>query len=246
MNLLDGKNIGNKILREVRSEIARNNIEPSLAIILVGDDSASKLYVRLKQKACEKCGAAFHKYFFDADAKEEQIIETINFLNNDTDVHGILVQLPLPHGFNEEKILSAIAPEKDVDALNPANLEKPRKNKTAIVSPLALSVKELINNTQQSLADKKIVVLANHTPIFDAIKFLFPNNAVEYAAPTDPNWNEKTKTADILIVCVGKAGFITGDNIKGLAMEIGWTVVILQDKCPNGITLLLHQLSHQF
>ena len=232
MNLLDGKHIGDKILREVRLKIVKKNIEPGLAIILVGDDPASRLYVNLKQKACEKCGAAFHKYFFDANTKEEKIIETINFLNTDPDVHGILVQLPLPKNFDEEKILNAIAPEKDVDALNSENLEKLRAanitkqtatNGEIIISPLALSIKELITHTEQPINDKKIVVLANHTPLFDAIKFLFPNNIVEYAAPTDPGWDKTTKSGDILIVCVGKAGFVTGAHIKkdSILIDVG-------------------------
>jgi methylenetetrahydrofolate dehydrogenase (NADP+)/methenyltetrahydrofolate cyclohydrolase len=194
-----------------------------LAIILVGNDPASKLYVRLKQKACEHSGANFHKYLFDADAKEEQILETINFLNKDDETNGILVQLPLPDGFNEEKILSAIAIKKDIDALNPINQQALITGEAKIISPLAKSVEQLILNTNEQLAGKKIVVFANHPPLFNAIKFLFPNNDVEYASPAQPNWQEATKAADVLIVCVGRPNFINEQHIKSntIIIDIG-------------------------
>jgi methylenetetrahydrofolate dehydrogenase (NADP+)/methenyltetrahydrofolate cyclohydrolase len=220
MTIIDGKKIADKILNEIRTEIADKTIEPGLAIILVGDDPSSKLYIRLKQKACEHCGAHFHKYLFDADAKEEQILETINFLNKDDETDGILVQLPLPAGFNEEKILSAISPDKDVDALNPVNQQALTTSAAKIVSPLAKSVEQLILDTNEPLADKKIVVLANHLPLFNAIKFLFPNNIVEYVSPTQPNWQKTTKAADVLIICVGRPNFINEQHIKPNAIII--------------------------
>ncbi|MFH0814691.1 MAG: bifunctional 5,10-methylenetetrahydrofolate dehydrogenase/5,10-methenyltetrahydrofolate cyclohydrolase [Candidatus Falkowbacteria bacterium] len=205
MNLINGKELADKILADVKNQIEQNDKKPSLAIILIGNDPASKLYVKLKHKTCDKLGIDCHVYLFSDDTAQDKIIEAINFLNDDKDVTGILVQLPLPNGFDQTKILNAILPAKDIDALTSTPL---------VVSPLAQSIAELIKSTGEQLSSKKIVVLANHPAIYESLKTLFPTNTVEYAAPTLPDWQKITKTADVLVVCVGKINTITADKIK--------------------------------
>ncbi|MBI5254626.1 bifunctional 5,10-methylene-tetrahydrofolate dehydrogenase/5,10-methylene-tetrahydrofolate cyclohydrolase [Candidatus Falkowbacteria bacterium] len=223
MHLINGKALADKILCDIKNQIEQNDIKSGLAIILVGNDPASKIYVRLKQKTCENLGIDCHVYLFADDAKQEKIVEAINFLNEDQAVKGILVQLPLPTGFDETKILNTIAPAKDVDALTSAPL---------VISPLAQSIAELIKSTSERLTTKKFVVLANHSAICASLKTLFPENQIEYISPTTVAWQEKTKTADILIACVGKINTITADKIKQGAIIIDVGI----NKAPDGAT----------
>lgn len=213
---LDGKALAEKIKLEVRHVIVGKKLTPNLAVILIGDDPASHLYVRIKEKACHLVGIEFHKYLFQSNYTEQEIIETINFLNNDPDIDAILVQLPLPKNLNEDLIIKAINPSKDVDCLHPENIKKIIEGKPFIISPLAQGIITLIESIPENLENKKALILAKSEYIFLTLKTLLANKKiiVEQIRPTDPDLITKTKTADILITAVGKPFFIKKEMVK--------------------------------
>ena len=123
-NIINGKQIADQIRAKAADQIAKLKINPCLAVILVGDDPASHLYVSLKKKAAEQCSIQLCLYKFGKDADQDDILEAIAFLNNDEEVDAILVQLPLPGKFNEDKIIASINPKKDADGFHPENIKK--------------------------------------------------------------------------------------------------------------------------
>lgn len=225
MLLLDGKTRAQQILDEIKKEILLTNIHPGLAVILVGDDKASKLYVSIKEKKCHEVGIDFHKYLLSADCPEKDIFDAIDFLNHDESVHGIIVQLPLPEKFNTEKIINAIDPKKDADGFHPENLKLIQEGKSFIVSPLISSIMDLINQTEESLTGKKAVVVANSKTIYSPLQKLLEECQVktEFYTPKEKNLGDKTKLADILIVAVGRPKFITKDMVKkdSIIIDVG-------------------------
>jgi methylenetetrahydrofolate dehydrogenase (NADP+) / methenyltetrahydrofolate cyclohydrolase len=214
--ILDGKTLADKIKLEVRQEILEKKLTPNLAVILIGDDPASQLYVRIKEKTCNLVGIEFHKYLFQGVYTEQEIIETINFLNNDSDIDAILVQLPLPKNLNEDLIINAISPAKDVDCLHPENIKKIIDNKPYIISPLAQGIMSLIETIPENLENKQALILAKSEYIFLTLKTLLANKKikVEQIKPSDPDLIKKSKTADILITAVGEPFFIKKEMIK--------------------------------
>lgn len=214
--ILDGKTLAEKIKLAVRQEIIEKNLTPNLAVILIGDDPASHLYVKIKQKACQLVGIEFHKYLFQGAYSEKDIIETINFLNNDPAIDAILVQLPLPKDLDENLIIKAIVPTKDVDCLNPENIKKIINNKPFIISPLAQGIMTLIETIPENLENKQAIIIAKSEYIFLTLKTLLANKKinVEQIKPTDLDLAKKTKTADILITAVGEPFFIKKEMVK--------------------------------
>ena len=140
MRLFNGREIANKILKGLESDIKRKKIRPKLAVILVGNDAPSKIYVRLKKEAGEKIGIKVDVYKFKANVKENDVLAKIEELNQDSKVHGIIVQLPLPTGLNKNKITNAINPQKDVDGFHRANQRLLAKNKPRFVPPLPAAI----------------------------------------------------------------------------------------------------------
>jgi len=220
MKILDGKKLAAEILEQVNAKIAQLDSPLGLAIILVGQDPSSHLYVKLKQRACEKCGIAFHKYLFAENAAETEIIKTIKFLNNDPQTTGIMVQLPLPTNFDQQEILSAIKPEKDVDHLCPANWKKLKHGAPFIISPMARGIEELIKSADENLSNKKIFVLANSPYLSQEIQHLFPECATQHMSLEDKDWESPIETADIVIVSLGRPGFLKNYNLKKGAVII--------------------------
>lgn len=142
--ILQGKELAEEVLFSLREKIVKaeksgNEHLPGLATVMVGEDEASKLYVRNKKRACHKVGMSFHDYWFEDGAKEEEVLETIDFLNNDPAVRGIIVQLPLPKEFNTEKIIKSISPKKDVDGFHPVNLKKFKSALSPFACPASMA-----------------------------------------------------------------------------------------------------------
>ena len=199
--LIDGKKLADKILEDLKFKITKLDKKPGLAVILVGNNPASEIYIKLKKEACEKVGVNFHSYLLESDTKEEKIIEVINFLNNDPDINGILVQLPLPKGFNTDKIIQAIDPQKDIDGFHP---------KSKFTSPNILGIIELLKSTATNLDNKKITILSNSDKFIEPFKKLLPKSKI----------NSKDLKADILIVAKGKPNYIKPAMIKKDAILI--------------------------
>lgn len=242
--LLNGKALAEKIITQVKDKVAAMDINPGLAAILVGDNEASKLYLKLKEKACLEAGINFSFYLFPADYKEEQIIEAIKFLNNDTDIQGILVQLPLPEGLNTDKIINAIDPSKDIDGFQP---------NSPFTSPTALGIVELLKETKVDLKNKNITILSNSDEFAKPFKKLLPESKVEYInpklqpSPVRRSFSEggdfglRTSNAEVLIVALGKPYHIKPDMIKkdtilidvGISKVNGKTVGDIDPSCDQ-------------
>lgn len=214
--IIDGKKIAEEIKLQVRREIIEHKLEPGLAIILVGNNPASELYVRLKKEACEKVGITFNLYKFAEDAKEKDILETIHFLNHDSEIHGILIQLPLPAQLNTDFIIRHLDPAKDVDGFHPLRLEDYNNNPQAIAPGLIEGLGILAASTKVELSGKNCCILANSDEFATTAELYFQRLGMitSHVHPTDPAWSEQTKQADLLIVAVGRPLFIMAEHIK--------------------------------
>jgi methylenetetrahydrofolate dehydrogenase (NADP+) / methenyltetrahydrofolate cyclohydrolase len=211
--LIDGKKLADEILANIYTQVATMEHKPSLAAILVGDNEASKLYLRLKKEACEKVDITFHSYFLEANCSEDKIIEVISFLNDDPEITGILVQLPLPKQFDTNRIIHAISPDKDVDGFHP---------QTKFISPNVLGIIELIKSTGEDLKNNQITILSNSDKFAEPFKKLLADSKVTYLTPQAPSPKLKVQSqeADVLIVAIGKPNFIKQDMIKKDAILI--------------------------
>ena len=211
--LINGNQLADKILLHIKTQAALLDPKPGLAAILIGDNEASKLYIKLKEKACLKIGINFHSYQLSKNCLEKQVVEIIDFLNNDPEVTGIIVQLPLPKNFNTDNIIKAIDPNKDIDGFHP---------QTKVVSPNILGIVELIKATGEDLKGKNVSVLSNSEIFAKPFKKLLPNCEVKYLNPKTAirHLQSAIKQSDILIVAIGKPKFIKPDMIKKGAILI--------------------------
>jgi len=214
--LIDGKKIADNLLLNIKKQVPKLKKRPGLAIILIGNNPASELYLRLKKEACEKAGITFHSYLLEQDSSEEKIIEVIKFLNNDPDITGILVQLPLPKKFDTDKIIQAIDPAKDVDGFHP---------NSKFISPNVLGIIELIKSTGEDLTNKKITILSNSIKFIKPFKKLLPNNKI----------SSKDLKANILIVALGNPHYIKPEMIKKDAILIDVGINKIKNKVIGDI-----------
>jgi len=207
-----------------------------LAAILVGNDKASELYVTLKERACERAEIDFHLYKFDESQTDSEIIEVIKFLNQDPDIDAILVQLPLPEKFDEKEIIKAMDPKKDVDGFHPENILKLQARKPEILSPLALGIDAMIQETKIKLENKKITILSNSEIFAEPFKFLYAkHNQVTGTNLKDPDHKEKCHEADILIVAIGNPKYITNEFVKDQAVVIDVGINDLGDETVGDV-----------
>ncbi len=214
--IIDGKALAEQIQIELQQEIYRQKLTPNLAVILVGTDPASQTYVGLKKKACEKIGIAFHEYLIAENCQNKDVLETIEFLNNDPEIDAILVQLPLPKHLDTDKVISAIDPNKDVDGFHPANIKKLLNNQSSFIPGLPLGIIKLLEATGENLANKQAVIIAKSEVFYEPLAKLLQDKKIktEIIKPAQKNIKEKTLTADILITAVGQAFFIKEDMVK--------------------------------
>jgi len=220
--IIDGKKIAEKIKDGIVKEIQKLKDRPNLAIILVGERTDSKLYVDLKQKEAKKCGIDTHLYKFDEDADEEELLQCINFINNDKLIDGILLQLPLPKKFDTDKVVSAIKLKKDVDGFHPENLKNIRDGKPYIIPPLAGVILEICNGIKCDLKDKKIAILAHSDIFMQGVGNILQQQGTKIlpCKYDEKNSPDCTKQADIVITAVGKKHYLNKDYIKEDAVII--------------------------
>ena len=224
--LLNGKELSKKIKKQIAREVAdiidKGLRSPSLAVILVGNDEASETYVRNKIKATKKTGIISHEYKLDENVSEKELIEIINFLNNDDDVDGILVQLPLPKHINESKILNLISPEKDVDGFTVKSTGKLYKNQPSLKPCTPLGIMEFFKEYKIELKGKHAVVVGRSDIVGKPIAnmLLQKDATVTICHSKTQNLKDFIKAADILVSAVGKAEFIKEDWIKDGAVVI--------------------------
>jgi methylenetetrahydrofolate dehydrogenase (NADP+)/methenyltetrahydrofolate cyclohydrolase len=215
--ILDGKTLAEKIKLELIKEIAKLPTPPGLAAILVGDDSASKIYLRLKEQACHEVGINFHNYLCNNDCcpcvSEKDLLATVAFLNNDPTVNGIIIQLPLPKKFNAGKMIEAIDPQKDVDGFHP-------KNKTGIIPPTVAAVMELLKATGENLAEKNTLIIGKSDIFTKGLKEHLAAGLKIKKIKETKEITAETKKADIVIIALGKAKALKKDQIKPGAIII--------------------------
>ena len=225
MKIIDGKLISNEIRKNIKKEIENlkeKNIIPGLGIILVGNDPASEIYVRNKMKACDELGVHALLYRFDEENSEEEIIEQIEKLNKDDHIHGILVQSPLPTCFNEDRIISYVDKEKDVDGFGIYNLGSLISNQERIVAATPLGILKMLEYENIDVEGKNVVVVGASLIVGRPMAILLLNRGatVTIAHSKTQNLKEITKQADILIVAIGQAKFITDEYVKDGAVVI--------------------------
>ncbi|MBT4209519.1 MAG: bifunctional 5,10-methylenetetrahydrofolate dehydrogenase/5,10-methenyltetrahydrofolate cyclohydrolase [Candidatus Komeilibacteria bacterium] len=223
--ILDGIKIGQQIQQKIKEDLAKKNIRPGLAVILVGEDAPSQLYVSKKKKACQDVGIDFHEYLLESDTSQEHLLETIDFLNKDEHINAILVQLPLPKQFDTDKIITALDPKKDVDGFHKENIKDFLKDKSIITPGLPLGVLRLIEATGEHL-DNKQAVIVSKGKIFSQpmIKILEDRHMqVKLIKPDDKDLKTITSKADVLIVSCGQAFLIKEDMVKkdAIVIDIG-------------------------
>ena len=214
--ILDGKALAADVRKQIREETALLPRKPGLAVILVGEDPASQLYVRNKTKDCEECGYLSRRFDLPKDTSEEVLLGIINKLNLDKKIDGILVQLPLPPQIDEKSIIEAISPEKDVDVFHPVNVGRMVRG-DAVVWPCTPSgIQELLDAYGIS-EDGKICVVVGRSNIVGkpmGLRLLRGHGTVIYCHRHTPDLAAMTRQADILVVAAGCRGLIRGDMVK--------------------------------
>lgn len=229
MKLINGKEISKKTKDAIKAEIEEirktGKRVPKLAVILVGDNPASQVYVRNKEKACTYVGMESLRINKDATLSEEELLKLIDELNHDDGVDGILVQLPLPKTIDEEKVLKAIAPEKDVDGFHPANIAKLFLNEEGFIPCTPYGMMVMLEEIGYDLDGKEVVVVGRSNIVGKpvALLALHHNATVTIAHSHTKNLQEVTSRADVLIAAIGKAKFFTADYVKegAVVLDVG-------------------------
>ncbi len=223
--IIDGRSIAKDIQKEIGVEIRQKSLEPNLAVILIGEDPASNLYVNLKKKACQKVGIEFHEYLMIKDVSEEHVLETIDFLNKDKHTDAILIQLPLPKHLNTDKIIEAIDINKDADGFHPKNIEKILDNKNTFVPGLPLGIIKLLEATKEDLKNKEALIISKSDVFYKPLKKLLEDKNIhtKIIKPSITNLSELSKEADILIAAIGNPFFIKKEMVKknSIIIDIG-------------------------
>lgn len=220
--VLDGRILAEKIRKEIKTALhskeAGYTERPGLAAILVGDDPASHVYVRLKEKAAQEVGIHFHRYACSATTSQHILEEVIDFLNADESIHGILVQLPLPKGLDENAIIQRIDPRKDADGFH---------KRTSVLSPPLAATVRFLQETKLPLKNKRAVCIVNSEIFGKGLTHALRQVGlrVATASPQDPLLGKKTLTADVLVTAVGKANLLKTSMVKdgAVVIDIGTT-----------------------
>lgn len=223
--IIDGKETAREkreqLAKEVE-ELKKQGVTPGLAVILIGDDPASHSYVRGKKKAAETMGMNFKLDQFDSSLTEAELLSIIDQYNQDPEFHGILVQLPLPDHISEKAVIERISPDKDVDGFHPLNVGKMLLGEDTFLPCTPHGIVELLKKTNIDLSGKEVVVVGRSNIVGKPVgQLLLNENAtVTYCHSRTENITEHTKKADILVVAVGRANFISADQIKEGAVVI--------------------------
>ncbi|WP_243298702.1 bifunctional methylenetetrahydrofolate dehydrogenase/methenyltetrahydrofolate cyclohydrolase FolD [Bacillus litorisediminis] len=211
----------NQLLSDIKS-LANQSIVPGLAVVLVGNNPASRTYVKNKQKACEKLGIESRLVELEEAASEQELLEVIKELNNDKAIDGILVQLPLPPHIDETKVIEAISPEKDVDGFHPINIGRMMTGQACFLPCTPFGIIKMFESIDYSLSGKHVVVIGRSNIVGKPMGqlCLSKNATVTYCHSKTPDLKEFTTQADVVISAVGKTGLITKDHIKEGAVVI--------------------------
>ena len=233
--IIDGKAISAEIEEELKGKVAeykKQGVEITLAVVKVGNDPASAVYVRNKEKACEYVGITSRTLALPEETTEEELLKVVNDLNEDKAVNGILVQLPLPKHIDESKVLLAIDSNKDVDGFHPVNVGKMVIGEETFLPCTPAGIIEMLKRTDVEISGKECVVIGRSNIVGKPMSMLMlkENATVTIAHSRTKDLKEVTKRADILIAAIGKAKFVTADYVKEGAVIID----VGMDRDENG------------
>ena len=223
--IIDGRLIAQNIKSDLKKEIENlklKGINPGLAVILVGEDNASKIYVKNKKRCCDELGIFSEEFYFAEDTSEKEIIDLIEKLNQDKKINGILVQLPLPSHINQKNITESILPEKDVDAFHSSTIGNLLTNHTKLLPCTPAGIIEIFNRENISLVGKHCVIIGRSNIVGKPLAFMLINEdaTVTICHSKTKNLSEICKNADIIICAVGKEKFLNKNMIKKGAVII--------------------------
>ena len=223
--IIDGKELAKKIRANLKiecEELKKKNINSKLAVIMVGEDPASKVYVRNKSKACEDVGIEYEEYLLDVNTTQKELIELIEKLNNDKTTNGILLQSPIPSNLDVNEAFRTISPQKDVDGFNPVNVGKLVLNQDTFVSCTPYGIMKMFEEYDIDLTGKNVVILGRSNIVGKPLIHccLNKNATVTSCHSKTQNIAQKAKEADVLISAIGKANFVTADMVKAGAVVI--------------------------
>ncbi len=223
--IIDGKVISAAVKDEVAKEVAElktQGITPGLAVIIVGDDPASRVYVNNKKKACEQLGMLSREYTMPEETTEDELLSLIKKLNTDPEINGILCQLPLPSHLNEELVINTIIPEKDVDAFHPHNVGKIMIGNYDFLPCTPAGIMEMLKYENIDITGKECVVIGRSNIVGKPMSMLLlhKNGTVTVCHSRTKNLKEVCLRADILVAAVGRANFVTADMVKEGAVVI--------------------------
>lgn len=220
--IMDGKALAEKVKAQIREKVSKLRRQPGLAVILVGDNPASQVYVRNKERDCAQCGIMCYDYHLPQDASQEDVLDLVEKMNNYGAVDGILVQLPLPDQIDERVVLEAIAPDKDVDAFHPENVGRIMQGQAYYKPCTPAGVMEILHEYGIDPAGKHCVVVGRSNIVGKpmAMLLLHENATVTICHSKTPDLKAQCRQADILVSAVGKTGLITADMVKPGAVVI--------------------------
>ncbi len=223
--IISGKVVSAQVKESVRAQalaMKENGQDIGLAVIIVGDNPASRVYVDGKKKDCEEVGFVSREYALSADTTQEELIELVKTLNNDNSIHGILVQLPLPAQIDENAVINTISPDKDVDAFHAVNVGKIMIGDYSFLPCTPAGVMELIHSTNVDVCGKNCVVIGRSNIVGKpmAMLLLHENGTVTICHSKTNGLKDICKNADILVAAVGRAKFVTADMVKPGAVVI--------------------------
>ena len=249
MVVLDGRKTSNEIKEEIAKEVSEivesGKRSPHLAAVLEGDDGASLTYVNSKVKSCEKIGFKSTLIKLPADVAESELLDRIEELNQDDELDGFIVQLPLPEHINEQNVINAVSPDKDVDGFHPTNVGKMVLNLPTFLPATPKGIMELLNRYNVDISGKNVVVMGRSHIVGSPISILMarkttPGNAtVTLTHSRTKNMKEFTKNADVIVIALGIAEYLTGDMVKDgvVVIDVGITRVADSSK-KSGFKLL--------
>mgnify|MGYP004644277781 CR=1 FL=1 len=221
-NIIDGKQIAALVKEESRERVRKEKLDVTLAVIQVGKDPASTVYVGNKKKACEYIGIHSLSYELPEETTEEELLDLVKKLNQDKNVHGILVQLPLPEHINEDKVIQTISPKKDVDGFHPQSVGALSIGQPGFVSCTPAGIVQLLKRSGVEIEGKECVIVGRSNIVGKpmALLMLRENATVTVCHSRTKNLQEVTRRADILIVAIGKPKFITAEYVKPGAVVV--------------------------
>lgn len=223
--IIDGKQVAAQIRGQLAEEIKglkKEGLTPGLAVVLVGDDPASRVYVNMKKKACAEIGVYSREYGLAKETTQEELLDLIGELNRDPQIHGILVQLPLPDHLDEHQVLEAISPDKDVDGFHPVNVGRLVTGQPCLKPCTPAGIIELIDRTGLELKGKEAVVVGRSNIVGKPVALLLLSRhaTVTICHSRTQNLDEVCRRADVLVVAVGRPEMVKGDWIKPGAVVI--------------------------